>query len=151
MLAKLAIEKVPCLSSLVMLGIAALYDFVKKTVLTEEARRQSSMGSPETSLFHQDKTVRQGWCSTRLSSNLDFGMDQGSEFECGFKTNMDAQVLSTNDVLIPGLHAAGLTGLFYHEYPPATSALRSLTFGRIAGTAIAKSCEQVICGEFVSW
>jgi succinate dehydrogenase/fumarate reductase flavoprotein subunit len=78
-------------------------------------------------------------------------MDRGSEFECGFKTNMDAQVLSTNDVLIPGLHAAGLTGLFYHEYPPATSALRSLTFGPIAGTAIAKSCEQVICGEFVSW
>jgi hypothetical protein len=36
-LAKLAIEKVPCLSSLVMLGIAALCDFVKKTVLRGSA------------------------------------------------------------------------------------------------------------------
>ena len=26
---------------------------------------------------------------------------------------------------------------FYHEHPPATSVLRSLTFGRIAGTAVA--------------
>ena len=30
------------------------------------------------------------------------------------------------------------TGLFYHEYPPPTSVLRSLTFGRIAGSAIAQ-------------
>ena len=58
----------------------------------------------------------------------------------GVKTNTDAQVVSTNNVPIPGLYAAGeLTGLFYHEYPPATSVLRSLTFGRIAGTAIAKA------------
>jgi succinate dehydrogenase/fumarate reductase flavoprotein subunit len=57
----------------------------------------------------------------------------------GVKTNTDAQVLSTNNVPIPGLYAAGeLTGPFYHEYPPATSVLRSLTFGRIAGTAIAR-------------
>jgi len=57
----------------------------------------------------------------------------------GVKTDTKAQVLSTNNVPIPGLYAAGeLTGLFYHEYPPATSVLRSLTFGRIAGTSIAK-------------
>ena len=69
----------------------------------------------------------------------------------GVKTNTDAQVLSTNDVPIPGLYAAGeLTRLFYHEYPPATSVLRSLTFGRIAGIAITKRYEQVICGKFVS-
>jgi succinate dehydrogenase/fumarate reductase flavoprotein subunit len=57
----------------------------------------------------------------------------------GAKTNTDARVLSTNDIPIPGLYAAGeLTGLSYHEYPPATSVLRSLTFGRITRTAIAK-------------
>lgn len=54
----------------------------------------------------------------------------------GIKTNLDAQVVTNNDVAIPGLYCAGeLSGLFYHEYPPATSVLRSLTFGRIAGTA----------------
>ena len=57
----------------------------------------------------------------------------------GLQVNTDSQVLSTNGVPIPGLYAAGeLTGLFYHEYPPATSVLRSLTFGRLAGIKIAK-------------
>lgn len=57
----------------------------------------------------------------------------------GIKTDTEARVLSTNGVPIPGLYAAGeMTGLFYHEYPPATSVLRSLTFGRIAGANVAK-------------
>ncbi|KAK5169275.1 succinate dehydrogenase/fumarate reductase flavoprotein subunit [Cryomyces antarcticus] len=58
----------------------------------------------------------------------------------GLKTNTKAQVLSTNNVPIPGLYSAGeLTGLYYHEYPPATSVLRSLTFGRVAGLEVAKN------------
>jgi succinate dehydrogenase/fumarate reductase flavoprotein subunit len=57
----------------------------------------------------------------------------------GLKVDTDGRVLSTNDVPIPGLYAAGeITGLFYHEYPPATSVLRSNTFGRIIGTHLAK-------------
>lgn len=41
---------------------------------------------------------------------------------------------------IPGLWAAGeMTGLFYNEYPPATSCLRSMTFGRLAGAEIARN------------
>jgi succinate dehydrogenase/fumarate reductase flavoprotein subunit len=57
----------------------------------------------------------------------------------GIKTDLSARVVTKNDVVIPGLYCAGeLSGLFYHEYPPATSVLRSLTFGRIAGTDIAK-------------
>lgn len=56
----------------------------------------------------------------------------------GVRVDTEARVLTANGVPIPGLYAAGeMTGLFYHEYPPATSVLRSLTFGRIAGTAIA--------------
>lgn len=58
----------------------------------------------------------------------------------GIQTDTQARVLSNNGAPIPGLYAAGeMTGLFYHEYPPATSVLRSLTFGRIAGANIAES------------
>ncbi|OJI96960.1 hypothetical protein ASPVEDRAFT_78706 [Aspergillus versicolor CBS 583.65] len=57
----------------------------------------------------------------------------------GIKVNTESQVLATNGAPIPGLWAAGeLTGLYYNEYPPATSVLRSLTFGRLAGAALAK-------------
>ncbi|MEV5838349.1 FAD-binding protein [Nocardia sp. NPDC052112] len=52
----------------------------------------------------------------------------------GVRTDTDARVVLPNGAPIPNLYAAGeVTGLFYHEYPPATSVLRSLTFGRIAG------------------
>jgi tricarballylate dehydrogenase len=58
----------------------------------------------------------------------------------GVKTDLEARVLSTNDVPIPGLWGAGeMTGLYYNEYPPATSCLRSMTFGRLAGASIAKN------------
>ena len=78
----------------------------------------------------------------------------------GLRTDLESRVLATNNVPIPGLYAAGeLTGAFYHEvwfinenfsiftesdadHPasitPMTTVLRSLTFGRIAGTAIAE-------------
>jgi len=53
----------------------------------------------------------------------------------GIRTDSDARVVSGNGVPLPGLYAAGeIVGLFYHEYPAGTSVLRSLTFGRIAGT-----------------
>lgn len=40
----------------------------------------------------------------------------------GLKTNLDTQVLAENGAKIGGLYAAGeIHGLFYHEYPPATS------------------------------
>jgi tricarballylate dehydrogenase len=52
----------------------------------------------------------------------------------GLKTDTEARVLATNGRPIPGLYAAGeIVGLFYHQYPSATSVLRALTFGRIAG------------------
>jgi succinate dehydrogenase/fumarate reductase flavoprotein subunit len=57
----------------------------------------------------------------------------------GLKVDTESRVLSTNGVPIPGLYAAGeLTGFFYHEYPLATSCLRSMAFGGEAGMAIAK-------------
>jgi tricarballylate dehydrogenase len=57
----------------------------------------------------------------------------------GLKVDPQARVLRTDDEPIPGLYAAGeLTGPFYHEYPPATSVLRSLTFGRVAGANVAR-------------
>ena len=56
----------------------------------------------------------------------------------GLRTDAEARVVAANGVPIPGLYAAGeITGAFYHAYPVGTSVLRSLTFGRIAGTAVA--------------
>ena len=47
---------------------------------------------------------------------------------------------SLTDHLTTRLWAAGeMTGLFYNEYPPATSCLRSMTFGRLAGLEIAQN------------
>jgi tricarballylate dehydrogenase len=52
----------------------------------------------------------------------------------GVRTDTSARVVTPAGVPIPGLYAAGeVTGLFYHQYPPATSVLRSLAFGRLAG------------------
>ncbi|KAF5521767.1 3-ketosteroid 1-dehydrogenase helE [Colletotrichum aenigma] len=60
----------------------------------------------------------------------------------GVKTDLHSRVLSHNDIPIPGLYASGeMTGLFYNEYPPATSCLRSMTFGRLAGTEIAQKIQ----------
>ncbi|MFD4511532.1 FAD-binding protein [Streptomyces sp. NPDC058457] len=51
----------------------------------------------------------------------------------GVRTDLDARVVTPSGTAIPGLYAAGeATGLFYHAYPPATSVLRSLIFGRLA-------------------
>ncbi|SFT75322.1 tricarballylate dehydrogenase [Actinopolyspora lacussalsi subsp. righensis] len=51
----------------------------------------------------------------------------------GVRTDTSARVVTPSTTAIPGLYAAGeATGLFYHAYPPATSVLRSLIFGRRA-------------------
>lgn len=61
----------------------------------------------------------------------------------GLKTDTDGRVLSTNEVPIPGLYAAGeITGLFHHKHPPATSVLRANTYGRLVGTNVAKSLSE---------
>ena len=75
----------------------------------------------------------------------------------GLKCDLDSKVLATNGAPIPNLYCAGeLSGLckfcalsspiilltkllVYNEYPPATSVLRSLTFGRIAGRDAAQA------------
>ena len=58
----------------------------------------------------------------------------------GIRTDLNGRVVSPAGVPIRGLYAAGeLTGLYYNEYPPATSVLRSLTFGRLAAAHIAQS------------
>jgi tricarballylate dehydrogenase len=51
----------------------------------------------------------------------------------GVRTDLVGRVVTPSGTAIPGLYAAGeATGLFYHAYPPATSVLRSLVFGRLA-------------------
>lgn len=52
----------------------------------------------------------------------------------GLRCNPNAQVLDSDGRVIPGLYAAGETmGLYYGTYTGATSVMRGLVFGRIAG------------------
>lgn len=61
----------------------------------------------------------------------------------GIATSMSGEVLSADGWPIPGLFAAGeCTGLYYGKYPGATSVLRGLVFGRIAGEAAARRAVQ---------
>ncbi len=62
----------------------------------------------------------------------------------GLKVTADAQVVRTSGARIPGLYAAGETvGMMYGTYVGATSVLRALTFGRIAGRHAGRSVTQV--------
>lgn len=57
----------------------------------------------------------------------------------GIGTDHEAQVLDRDGVPMARLFAAGeCTGLYYGKYPGATSVLRSLVFGRIAGRGAAR-------------
>ncbi len=52
----------------------------------------------------------------------------------GIATDNKARVIATNNAPIRGLYAVGeMVGLSYYRYTAATSVLRSLTYGRIAG------------------
>jgi len=52
----------------------------------------------------------------------------------GIGTNEDAEVITADDTTIAGLYAAGaMTGVYHHDYVGATSVMRSIVFGRIAG------------------
>jgi tricarballylate dehydrogenase len=56
----------------------------------------------------------------------------------GLMTDEQAQVIGQNGAPIPGLYAVGeVAGIYHHRYPGATSVLRALVFGRIAGEAAA--------------
>lgn len=61
----------------------------------------------------------------------------------GIATDSKGRVLATNDSPIPGLYAAGeMVGLYYHHYTGATSVLRALTYGRIAGFEAVRSISE---------
>ncbi|WP_051756939.1 FAD-binding protein [Nocardia sp. NRRL WC-3656] len=52
----------------------------------------------------------------------------------GLKTDDQAHVIDRSGAHIPGLYAVGeIAGIYHHKYPGATSVLRALVFGRIAG------------------
>jgi tricarballylate dehydrogenase len=57
----------------------------------------------------------------------------------GLRTDADARVIGADDAPIPGLYAVGETaGIYHHKYPGATSVLRALVFGRVAGQTAAQ-------------
>ncbi|SHN15609.1 FAD-binding protein [Cryptosporangium aurantiacum] len=56
----------------------------------------------------------------------------------GVRTDADSRVLRVDGEPIEGLYAVGeLAGIYHHKYPGATSVLRALVFGRIAGRTAA--------------
>jgi tricarballylate dehydrogenase len=65
-------------------------------------------------------------------------------FTCGgLKISRDAEVLNRDGYPIVGLYAAGETvGMYYRLYVGATSVLRGLVFGRLAGKKIAASLKR---------
>lgn len=57
----------------------------------------------------------------------------------GLKTDQEAQVVNRAGEPIPGLYAVGeIAGIYHHKYPGATSVLRALAFGRLAGKTAAQ-------------
>jgi len=53
----------------------------------------------------------------------------------GLKIDTDGRVLDSDGGVIPGLYAAGeITGVYYRNYTGATSVLKGLVYGRLAGT-----------------
>lgn len=57
----------------------------------------------------------------------------------GLATDEKARAVDGEGRPVPGLYAAGeCTGVYYHKYPGATSVMRGLVFGRIAGREAAK-------------
>lgn len=62
----------------------------------------------------------------------------------GIGTNLEGQVVSSDEIPLQGLYAAGeCTGLYYGKYPGATSVLRSLVFGRVAGQNAAQRAMEI--------
>ena len=58
----------------------------------------------------------------------------------GLRVTPRAQVVNQQGDVIPGLYAAGETlGLYYRSYTGATSVLKGLVFGRIAGADAVKA------------
>jgi tricarballylate dehydrogenase len=69
-----------------------------------------------------------------------YGVTCGITFTFGgLRINTGAQVLDTEDRLIPGLYAAGelVGGLFYENYPGGSGLMAGAVFGRLAGESAA--------------
>ncbi len=69
-----------------------------------------------------------------------YGVTCGITFTFGgLRINTHAQVLDTEDRLIPGLYAAGelVGGLFYHNYPGGSGLMAGAVFGKLAGESAA--------------
>ena len=85
---------------------------------------------------------KSNWAQKLDTSTLyAYGVTCGITFTFGgLKINQRAQVLDTEDRIIPGLYAAGeiVGGLFYMNYPAGTGLTAGAVFGRLAGTEAAR-------------
>ena len=65
---------------------------------------------------------------------------QAAQHGGGVRVDGKARVLDTGGDPIPGLYAAGeVVGMYYGTYTGATSVLKGLVFGKIAGADAASS------------
>ena len=73
-----------------------------------------------------------------------YPMTSGIVFTYGaLKVSRNSEVVNKSGVVIPGLYAAGETvGIIYGVYVAATSVLRGLVFGRLAGSHAATQSKQ---------
>ncbi|MBI4198918.1 MAG: FAD-dependent tricarballylate dehydrogenase TcuA [Chloroflexi bacterium] len=75
-----------------------------------------------------------------------FGVTCGITFTFGgLRIDKRAQVLDTEENLIPGLYAAGelVGGLFYSNYPGGSGLCAGAVLGRIAGTSAAQDARRI--------
>lgn len=100
-----------------------------------------------------DPNIKDGRGTTGLSVNktnwantIDEGPFEAYAVTCGItftfgglRINTDAQVLDTDQRVIPGLYAAGeiVGGVFYFNYPGGSGLTNGSVFGKIAGTKAA--------------
>lgn len=64
----------------------------------------------------------------------------------GLRITEDAQVISAEQEVIPGLYACGelVGGIFYHNYPGGTGLTSGSVFGRIAGSSAGSAVQRKI-------
>ena len=76
---------------------------------------------------------------------LGFAVTTGITFTFGgLRVNPKGEVLNTENIVIPGLYAAGelVGGIFYYNYPGGTGLMSGAVFGRLSGSEAARHALQ---------
>ncbi|MDA4129316.1 MAG: FAD-binding protein [Thaumarchaeota archaeon] len=126
------------LSKLIHVPSDTLLDTVKKFNVAVQTTEPTKLDEMQTTGIFPRKSSRA--LSIDRAPYYCYPVGSTVEFTWGgIATDTRARVLATNDAPIPGLYAAGeMVGLNYHHYTGGSSVMRSLVFGRIAGSEAVK-------------